>query len=247
MDAFSAPEWAVVFHSHHRRIKSDAGRTPSWRPAFSVLPAVAWKDSLKARKKNPKGPPLSPLTHPPDATRDPLLALSLPAPLLLATTQIFQGKKLMNIYKVLAVREIKKKHLKFMKLDPSINNRPVAGGVTPSPTEGFKFSTRSSEASQSCPSMNTRVHKHTELHCEYTVLYACMCMWCIHVCIGVYTSTSTQRPEKNTEGPAWSLSFSYSPQRRGLGWQSVHPKVLWSLLPIALQLQQPMPSFYRGA
>lgn len=201
----------------------------------------------QGEKKNPKGPPFSPLTHPPDATRDPLLALSLPAPLLLATTQIFQGKKLMNIYKVLAVREIKKKHLKFMKLDPSINNRPVAGGVTPSPTEGFKFSTRSSEASQSCPSMNTRVHKHTELRCEYTVLYACTCMLCIHACIGVYTSTSTQRPEKNTEGPAWSLSFSYSPQRRGLGWQSVHPEVLWSLLPIALQLQQPMPSFYRGA
>ena len=42
----------------------------------------------------------------------------------------------MNIYKGLAVREIKKKkkHLEFMNQDPSINNRPVTGGALPSPT-----------------------------------------------------------------------------------------------------------------
>lgn len=141
----------------------------------------------------------------------------------------------MNIYKVLAVREIKKKkHLKFMKLDPSINNRPVAGGIPPSPTEGIKFSTRSSGASQSCPSMNTHVHKHTELHCEYTVLYACRCMWCMHACIGV--CTSTQRPEKNTGGPSQSLSFSYSWKETGARLAVSTPKVPPSL-----------PNFYRGA
>lgn len=162
-------------------------------PAFSVLPAVAWKDSLKARKK-PKGAPVLPTDPPAWCHQGPSPCPLSASSLLLPTTQIFQGRKLMNIYKVLAVREIKKKkHLKFMKLDPSINNRPVAGGVPPSPTEGVKFSTRSSGASQSCPSLNTCVHKHTELHCEYTVLYACRCMWCIHACIGVYTSTQSQR------------------------------------------------------
>ena len=42
----------------------------------------------------------------------------------------------MNIYKGLAVREIKKKkkHSEFMNQDPSINNRPVTGGALPSPT-----------------------------------------------------------------------------------------------------------------
>lgn len=151
----------------------------------------------------------------------------------------------MNIYKVLAVREIKKKHLKFMKLDPSINNRSVAGGVPPSPTEGIKFSTRSSGASQSCPSMNTRVHKHTELHCEYTVLDVCRCMWCIHACIGVYTSTQSQR--RTLAVPLSHSLFPTPGKRRVLSWPSVHPKVLRSLLPTALQLQQPMPNFYRGA
>lgn len=112
MDALSAPEWAVVFHGRQRRIKPDAGRTPSWRPAFSIAPAVVGRTDLR-REKNPQGPPFSPLAHPPEATRDPLLALSLPALLLLPTTQIFQGRKLMNIYKVLAVREIKKKKKPF--------------------------------------------------------------------------------------------------------------------------------------
>jgi hypothetical protein len=39
----------------------------------------------------------------------------------------------MNIYKGLAVREIKKKHLKFMKLGLSINNRPWLVGYLPHP------------------------------------------------------------------------------------------------------------------
>ena len=70
----------------------------------------------------------------------------------------------------------------------------MAGGVPPSPTEGFEFSTRSRGVSQSCPSMNTCVHKHTELHCEYTVLYACMCDVC--KCVYECTHPCTHRSQR---------------------------------------------------
>lgn len=171
-------------------------RTLSWKPAFPSLPAVAWDDSLEERKEKPKGTSFLPAGSPAWCHQGPSPYLSLPASLPLPATQIFQGRKFMNIYKVLAVREIKKNHLKCMKLDPSINNRPMAGRVPPSPTEGFKFSTRSSGASQSCSSMNTRVHRHTELRYEYTVY---TCMWYTPVCIGV-THPHTYRGQGRTLG-----------------------------------------------
>lgn len=84
----------------------------------------------------------------------------------------------MNIYRDLAVREIKKKkHSEFMNRDPSINNRPVAGGVLPSPTTFLQLQLQPIQAFQRCLSplhthslaMNARiphppVHCHTHVH-----------------------------------------------------------------------------------
>lgn len=66
----------------------------------------------------------------------------------------------MNIYRALAVREIKKKKKEFMNQDTSINNRPVADGVLPSPPpHSFNFGSSPIQASQNYP-----VHVHTRAH-----------------------------------------------------------------------------------
>lgn len=80
----------------------------------------------------------------------------------------------------------------------------MADGVPPSPTEGFEFSTRPSGVSQSCPSANTCVHGHTELHCEYTVLYACMCD--VYTCVYRSAHTHVHTEAREHWGPAPSLS-----------------------------------------
>lgn len=72
----------------------------------------------------------------------------------------------MNIYRGLAVREIKKKkkHLEFMNQDPSINNRPVADGVLPSPTTFLQVQFQPCPSLPELPHTHTRVHTHTDTH-----------------------------------------------------------------------------------
>ena len=65
----------------------------------------------------------------------------------------------MNIYRGLAVREIKKKkkHSEFMNQDPSINNRPVADGVLPSPTNFLQVQFQPQPSLPELP-LHTRTH-----------------------------------------------------------------------------------------
>lgn len=207
VDTFSAPEWAVFFHSHQGRIKPDAGRTPSWPPAFSISPAAAWKESLEEREqtqRDPRSPHWFTRLMPPGT-------LSLPSigqPPFLPTTQIFQGRKLMNIYKGLAVREIKKKHLKFMKLDLCINNRPWLMGYLPHLLRASSSVPDLVESHRAVP-LRTHVCTDTQSFTVNTQFCMHVCVMYTHVCIGVHTPMSTQKPENTGvllhHSPAYSL------------------------------------------
>lgn len=75
----------------------------------------------------------------------------------------------MNIYRALAVREIKKKK-EFMNQDTSINNRPVADGVLPSPTTFLV----PSKPRRTTLCMITHVHAHTCTHAAWLWLHECL-------------------------------------------------------------------------
>ena len=79
----------------------------------------------------------------------------------------------MNIYRGLAVREIKKKkHLEFINQDPSINNRPVADGVLPSPTTFLQVQFQPCPSLPELPHTHTRVHTHTCTHAHSLAVVA---------------------------------------------------------------------------